>query len=811
MSDRAPVRSIPMTWPSRCGFLAALMATTHVWAAIPVPLGQVDVGAITFAARASVDAKRVVLAVGDMKSGTLGIRVVDTSRPENPALQGFIPVSSSFYPQKGEGCELALSPDGSRAIVSAWSSVAGPIKSNWDVTLIDLSDPAKPVMVWHRHELMGGLTLAANASAYAGSIGVPGSKENPQRVIIKWTNGGRDTVLAGETGDGQLSDGGHLFAGTADEIGATDLRSGKPVYYEQGWSGSLEQSSACAIARDDGTIVTADLRAKRIGIYASQPKVPRISTIATNSNLDVCERVNFNDDSGDLLYRSLWDVVRLDLRDPKHPSVDAFWHVPSGIYTAAGGVAFAAAGPHQLQLFRLPGAVRFPVDWQTLERAHDAALKHYTEVTNAGGDAAEATLRALEDAGILNAINAQVTGITNKAAAGILSDYGFLSGKTKDQFHQLEVGESALRRSIILDPSRAVAKLNLADLLRARASSPPPLRGADDYARAVEIAALYKDYLNSGGKQVPRVRAYVGTPSTSPNMCTAIAAKATSGSLAEILYTAAAGVRAKINGSDASVDLYSNESGTAHIPGVVAYDAATDELLPDDAIALPGGGGSSSEFESAGMSGNQYGFVEYLGKMQILYYRDLHNPLESSSPLDGTFCSFSSETEKTVGDSAKEPALCRDILTPGKHPAPLEFTTAASIDEKDLHSGSVDRNPRAVGDIDAFNDGKPVSAVRVEMSSTAGAGCATQYFDLVDATGEHFASGARRDLFLQLQADGDSACGSSVQLFTYGGRVYAETTNDSNSEVDTVNRIENDMVVDVCDFKFNTIVSAKSR
>jgi hypothetical protein len=96
---------------------------------------------------------------------------------------------------------------------------------------------------------------------------------------------------------------------------------------------------------------------------------------------------------------------------------------------------------------------------------------------------------ALKEAGAPLAVELPVNTVSPKLAAAILNDYGYFAGITKIDRSS---AEAALRRTIEVDPDRAVAYLNLADLLISRLGEISDSKA--HHAAEGEIAALYRRY-----------------------------------------------------------------------------------------------------------------------------------------------------------------------------------------------------------------------------------------------------------------------------------------------------------------------------
>lgn len=154
-----------------------------------------------------------------------------------------------------------------------------------------------------------------------------------------------------------------------------------------------------------------------------------------------------------------------------------------------------------MQIFDLDVTPQATVDWVTLEAAHRITMNRYNQDLQERKpvpymNAAD----RLEQAGILYAFDAPVTGISPQQAAAILNDYGFLASKNTVQ---AKPAEPALRRAIVLDPNRALARLNLADLLRERLHTVTNFSAKQ--RQVSEIKMLYRKYLQLGGNPSPRI------------------------------------------------------------------------------------------------------------------------------------------------------------------------------------------------------------------------------------------------------------------------------------------------------------------
>src|SRR5262249_54136610 len=259
-----------------------------------------------------------------------------------------------------------------------------------------------------------------------------------------------------------------------------------------------------------GHAVVEDTRAPRLGIYASEANIPRVATLAHDGSKH-CQRLGAGT-AGTLIVggeTGSGRVYRIDLRNPGKPAFSGFWQFPVNTYphAVAGTLAYAAAGEQgrQVQIFRLDLVGGAAVDWAALDAAHRAAMDRYNQELQEGKSVPYLfAITHLEEAGVRQALQGTVAGISAQRAAAIFNDYGSLASKSGVESTS---AEHALRRALELDPNRALAALNLADLLRRRLSA---LTDASAKQRLVsEIQTLYSKYLELGGKTNSRIEAFM--------------------------------------------------------------------------------------------------------------------------------------------------------------------------------------------------------------------------------------------------------------------------------------------------------------
>lgn len=486
---------------NRCGYFFLLLAVpTMCPAAAPTPVGKIELNAPLAALRASWDGKRAVALLLGSEDRPGGLAVIDTSTPQAPIARGFLAdVSGS----------LVVAPDGRRAlIVTQLEEEKFNTATRHEVIAVDISDADRPKVAWRRESAARSVVLAPDATAYAASEPVR-SKEGMWRTTINWVSGNRPALIVEESpyapADMQLSAGGTFLATPSfgNQLRIVDLRSAEPIVYEQEYVFYQRYKCMVAVLRD-GHVVIDDNRAPRLGIYAPGDDDVLRAGVLLHDASEHCQQLDADPDGGSLILAvDPGRLRRVDMRQPSRPVLTGTWQLPLSTYprSVAGSLLYAAAGPHgsELQIFRLDVPAASSVDWVALAAVHRAAMDRYNRELRERKPVPDfKALRQLEDAGVVQALDAPLSGISPQRAAAILNDYGFLAFRV-----QPNLAEVALRRAMDLDPNRALAALNLADGLRERLSawSDP----ATTPARVSEIGHLYRKYLASGGKSNPRI------------------------------------------------------------------------------------------------------------------------------------------------------------------------------------------------------------------------------------------------------------------------------------------------------------------
>ena len=787
-------------------FLIALAFPALCFAATPAMVGKVDLGAPVTQLRASADGKLAVAFLQPSGDLPWGLRVIDTSVPEKPVPRGFIGAASPAL--------VVLAPDGRQALLLAEvEKKEHNTETRHEIVAIDLSNPDAPKPSWRREILAREVVLADDARAYAASQRSK-TQEGRWQTAITWVSGERPDAVAEEPEwsqpDMMFSEGARFlaFLQLRNQLRILDLRDTSPVLYEQGFS-AYQRYDCIAAVLESGHVLVEDTRIPRLGVYAPEANIPRAATLAHDGNKH-CERLDVRT-AGNLIVASEIGssrVYRIDLRNPGKPAFSGFWQFPVNTYpkAVAGPLAYATAGAHgrQIQIFRLDVAGSPAVDWAALDAAHRSAMDRYNEELQEGRLAPH--IRAaldLESAGVRQALEAPTEGISAQRAAAIFNDYGFLAAKSAVT---LTSAELALRRAMELDPNRALAALNLADVLRNRLSALTDTAGQQ---RMSEIQALYSKYLELGGKSNARIESFMKGRTgwgADGDICIAIARYANAGRLQEWVAKSVT----NINAGERRIDIAFATEGTAHVPTTYAFDAETDFPLEEDAISNP--------WEEGLWGGDELGMIVYRDMAHILHYVDFRHPVAAWALSGAEACRFKTHTVERVGPGAVEPELCRS-LSQGRGPAAIAFKTPAPIDPDTVSERYSDTSAGNMRALDFANDGRAENVLALVPSSGAGAGCDEAFYDVVDKAGQRFVSSSKRDLLMKLQNAAPSnrypmpPCGNRARFFVYHGKVYFESKPaawppaDNWNQYHRVARVDRGKVVDVCDFKLESTIA----
>lgn len=791
--------------------LAALWFNSTASAQVLVPLSSVPLPGPVTQARASVDGTRLVVQLQARAGAPAPLLVFDTSNPKDPKQLGLLNL-----PANGD---MALSGDGRRVLVHVGQAArTRNAETMRTIVAVDLAEPRSPRILWVQQVAAIDVALPSQANAYAFTRNVGGDAGKHEIVVVSALD--RQTRTTIPTNDpgfrhiGFSARGDFLAQGRYGSLEIWDLKSKPPskVELEASYGGRFN-GDCRPIILDNGHVAMLDGRTSRLGIYKARVGMPRVATLVVEDGFH-CNVLSPNAENVPYEFGDFYGhVSRIDLRSARAPVARGAWQLPPTTFplATAGDLLFATATDVKLQIFR-PGAgvSGSSVDGRVLEDAHRSALESLRAGEQAGGNKSSARWKAvkkLEDAGILQALTAPISGVSNRQAAAILNDYGFLASQT---YRPNSVAESALRKAIALHPGRAVAHLNLADLLR-RSLGKIAAAGGDAARRRKEVENHYRTYLANGGLASPAITAYLrGDPGAgAKNDCEAIAAWANAGRLHELMSDV--GINLPWQGK--RIDLIFTTEGTAHVPAFYAFDAKDDRPIAPDVVS------SLEGFVEGLWGGDQLGILTVGRRYHVLHYRDAKHPVATVPLGDGETCRFEVVTQEEIGPKAVEPELCAAIKV-GAPPDVLAFDTEVDLDRATIAEAWRETGAGGARELDFSNDGNPMNVVELGLSSGAGPGCESKFFDLLDPDGTQILKGTARNKLMELQGiDGESGratrCGNHARFFSHDGRVYFETwpadwpPRDAWHQYHRVATVRNDQVIDVCDFKFESSVSTR--
>jgi hypothetical protein len=777
--------------------------------AVPHQIGGLTIDAPIAQATVSADGQRMVVQAYPGSSNSSRIYVVDTSVASRPRILG-----SAFVEGVGK---LALSDDASRALMTVVLERDRNRPTKHAVILLDISDPRATRIQWRREVSSHQIVLAPDASAYAVS-----SAPNPggyaygsHPVIVHWVNNSTskkvDDVGGGSYETWFLSNGGNYLIDTTSGMSLVvhDLRFDDVAAHRQ--SHSSMQRYNCAVAMLSGARFAVSYSdGVRVGVFSIEPGLPRNSVLTLSERLVSCDPVSAGGLPETLFFRAGPKLARIDLKGSTHSFPGQDWILPASTEPLAisGDVLFAMAtnAPNELLALSLSPKESLAVNWSALSAAHDTAMIEYNRSVKAKRpNASIAATQLMEGAGISAALEAAVTGISAKNAAAILNDYGFLLTKSEGE---LPRAERFIRHAIAIDPERTVAYLNLADVRRQQFSK--QAKWAERFAFTREIDSNYRKYVKRGGKPSREIEAFLSEQwslDAKGEICSAVARETNAGHLNDMISHSAFGV--EIN--DQRVDLHFSTEGSARVATIYAFDSATDRPAGGEAL-LPSGTDDL-------WGGDQLRLLEYGGQTHVLYYRGIHHPVSSRS-VDGKHsCQFSVDTQEIIGSNAVEPKLC-DLLRGFNSLNRLPFHGEASVPRDEYSQRYAETTLLGSRAMPVFNDGVLHNLIELNLSSGAGAGCEATLFDLVDKDAAHLLSGEQQYLVAEMQGLKGrgyrfaAECGNDAGFFEFDGKIYFETKPkvsellDQENQYHRVTRIQEGKVVEVCEFRFESNVSA---
>jgi hypothetical protein len=485
-----------LRWARRVAML--LTAPMACRAAEPQRIGNVALGGSIAELQVTPDGRWVVAQMQASKGQLAGLRIVDTSTPDKPQPRGFVPT--------GRNGNMSLSADGRRLLL-----LVAPERLEYDklgdhlIMAFDLADPDHPTEAWRQNVSALKVVLAPDALGYVALLPFAGAAkpgQSPARLEVHWADGRRPSTIveddAGRWATPMLSpDGNFLMVwGLSGDLRVFDLRPDKPVLNQQSNRGfSAISLYECPRLLKGGALLVQSGIWSRLEVFAVREGLPRIAVLPIEHDVD-CADVPGSSDSVVYLTDRDGRLTELNMATPELPSVGRVWSLletvrPARIDKADHLFAAQGNGGDHLAVYDLNSMAPVQVDWSALWAAHEDALRADGDEKNSLQESRAAGI--LIHAGVRRALEAPVEGTTPQRAAAVLNDYGFLLAKpwlAQDKIGRRgEPGaQKYLRRAIEIDPTRAIAYLNLADLLRDELGSVD--KWAEKRAKQVEIEDL---------------------------------------------------------------------------------------------------------------------------------------------------------------------------------------------------------------------------------------------------------------------------------------------------------------------------------
>lgn len=549
------------------GFLAATGASTSL-AGTQTKIAEIGLPTAIVSVKASADGKRLVVQLQSSAMGPGGLQIVDVTNPDRPLLRGFVQ-----YDKSGE---LAVSPDGRRAVLA----VADESKKYGEagkhrLAVFDLTSADAPKKIEEQDFAATAIALADDAGAYAiSSPDTPDPKRGGNRgqTIVHWLDGKKKSVKVIEGGDPgrprKLSaDGSFLAIQGYGEIAVYRLDPGGVSRYDQ--ESAYPERYRCMLSvLPTGRVVVQNSSFGYLESLAFESGLPRSHRI--HSSEEFCSSLG-GDASATYYGAYTGHVIRLRTDRRGRLSLDGDWWFPREhmAVAAAKNLVFAVSNDSKvLQIHRLDTTTA-TVDWRALEEIHHEILASYREARAAKKYSADRdAVNQFVKAGGVAAIESGEPTIAPQRGAAVLNDFGFFAARAG--YYQL--AEQALRRAIALDPGRALAHLNLADLLRQqwhKAGSPLnkrfPIR---------EIQHHYRRYLAAGGQRTEAISRFLRSDldAKNGNLCETIANFSNAGRLDELVSSTGVGIPLP---DGRKIDIAFTTEGTAHVPAYAIYDTAT--------------------------------------------------------------------------------------------------------------------------------------------------------------------------------------------------------------------------------------------
>lgn len=584
-------------------------------------------------ARASYDGKLVILHLREAGSRPPGIQVIDTSDIQRPKAKGFIPLPDYGFMPLPNYEDVELSSDGTFALlVFAKEQEKFRKETAHEIIALDLTDASKPRELWRKLLYARQVRISADAGAYAYSKLSADKKTWETTVVFVSQNREPLVVNEGEYNFGDLLLSAHAkFLAYNDhaDLRVRDLTSNPPKLYEHEFIGRQRYGCLAGVL-ENGYVVVNDYRFTQLGLYETSPGMPRTSILAYEG-IEYCDPIN----PATLDNRLYYQIGRsIDYQNPKAPTMGNILKASEQIHPIAVAGVFLYAyyatsiNNPELRIYRISKAAPTTTVWQILDSKYSAIMDSYnadlkSRKTSPHIDA----VKRFEEAGVLAALDEPVVDIPLQRAAAILNDYGFLAGKKNANFSLIE---HIYRRVIELDPTRKVAYLNLADLLKNDLANESGV--SKRKLLSAEIKKYYRAYLRLGGKQTANISEFLkNDPALQMinDACVGIVAYAKAGQLDELAATMAPNVL--VDGKRVDLIIVQDDDGTAMILG---FDSATDfPVKYEELPSLPPGVDDQ-------VLASQLSLLTFGDETYFLYHKGLAHPISSIALSSGHTCTF---------------------------------------------------------------------------------------------------------------------------------------------------------------------------
>lgn len=605
-----------------------------------------------------------------------------------------------------------------------------------------------------------------------------------------------------------LSDGKHLILNYHMDFTVYDIKDPSAprerfkVSPHLGYPKAIGKDGTFYLKNGDDLVLASILpQAKKIGVLKGGFKSATVQYFSEDNKTVYISKLNR-------------DIQVVDVTSHKNPKITAQYSAPNyvGAVVPARDKKIIYAG--LLGSIIVIDPAKAIVTSESLTSAHAEALRQYRRndleydyrrVDNA--------INVLEAAGIRMAIKNRPPGLSDKMFASILNDYGFFLEKDYQKDKAIEI----YKKVITLDPTRTVAYLNLGDALRKQLSKTDSFQ--EKISSTEEIRDAYLRYKELNGNASPEIDSFlalniIDTPID--DFCEYVATYTSQGRLDELFGT---GKTIERGDDQGAMRVEISYRGTAHRPYMEGFfDNETNKQIIDEKIPCDDSNGRSSRI-------NRIGIVPFFDGHYLLYY-DNGGYLVKSAPIGsaqktGQCCKFEMHVVESFDEKEEDTELCH-LVQFSNHPSYITSDEPTNLNYEVLKAAGY-RWTHASGScvVDFDNDGMLETLVKLRYSSTAGAGCGYNFFDLLNDEKDGFSTSKSRALLLEMQGIDDSfhpvpyCHGNVTGWFIYKGITYFETKypknqpESSQQEFHTVSYIKNGQIEKVCEADFKIQVEVQ--